>query len=363
MTTILSPLGCGQDDSASINAAIKTAQASGGTIYLSPGLFTIASSIWIEGSSVTIQGSGPSTILRRLHNAADYWDALFSSQNGVPNLRFADFTVDGSQTTTAPLLLNAWGVCTGVDVGRIAFNEATAPLARQVTNLSGMVVHDCRLNRSSALIGGGQTYNNVTWTGASTVTNECILTASNITLSHLEFIGTDRGIVCQGASNVTASWLRFIDISGGLNSGELILSENAGGTGLSNSNFSYVTAIGCDSAVITDAGTTSMTGNTFTHINQCGGRGILLGGASTGNNFSDVELRFGGVVWLYPTAQNNSFDGLAIISPVYSQGNERYYVPSTPFMAPLQAIIGAAGNKFTANVTVQGLPAGWVSGL
>jgi hypothetical protein len=170
---------------------------------------------------------------------------------------------------------------------------------------------------------------------------------------------TSRGMVLrQGPQDSYFSRLVFDGIEYSNNGDEVILVEDLGGPGLLNCMFFHVRVRNCDGAAI-EFWATPAINNLFCGVQVNGGQGIWMHPdktRQTGNVFENVELR-GCVGVNLETATDNTFKGLAIISPRPTWSNQEYFNPE--FYPPISsAIRGSAGNVFNPLV-VRDLPPGW----
>jgi len=348
----LSPLGIGQDDSPQIQAAVQP----NSTIELAPGRFELHSTLYIDLPGVTITGDYDATALVRIHNPNDYQDRVFSTHDGLSATAFKlfQFSVRADPSCPQPPLLYHTNSVGG------SFDFGSVTLVGMAGIMAGPpgVVHSCEFHNSGTRATTGQAYQNCIWHGAPAGTqNEMLVQGSGITLVSLEFNGTMRGIKFSNASGVNAYGLRFYDIAGGINAGELLLVE---GGFFSDSTIQNVDISGCDGAAIEDW-LASMTGVNFSNF-EINGSYLLLAGNDSRNTFTNFGMRNCYGIALGPNAQaGNSFNGFGIDGMAFGAENQNAAFAAVNFQ-PRDFVQNPGTNEF-ANFGAANLPPGMKLGV
>lgn len=138
----------GTSDQTEINAAIAALPSGGGEVLVLDGTYNISSSIKISKDNVTIRGSGPATVLKRMFNSA--------SSNGVigcsaASCRICDLTIDGNKS--AYTSGNNRGAYASMSAANIKIDHITVKNAYTGIVLIGMTggsISDCIVQTTSA---------------------------------------------------------------------------------------------------------------------------------------------------------------------------------------------------------------------
>lgn len=365
-TKRLSPSG--GDDSAQIQAAWEA----GHDILLSPGTYVIAHSIR-QPAGASIAGTDEySVVVIRRHNANDYRDDIFEGEGGyggtVSDITF-DFTSDPSAQLDHDNVLR-----TNPNYMRLRMIDGTLPLI----NATGSLFQDCEFIRCCGMeIQGHTMFLRCSWEGAAMwsadgsgqLGNELIFGGDQDVMIDCKWEDTCRGIVFRnGPTNSYFNSLNFHHLVTGGNANEVLLAEESPtDLGLRNNLFTYIQIYsGRGAAIQLNAPATN---NIFRCFDIQDGFGINLVGEvggqrvpQTGNLFETMELRYVRGIFLGQGVVGNTFREIAIIDPRPSWSNEWWFSLSR-FPLTDQVIRGAAGNRFTQDFRVFGMPDGWTTGL
>jgi hypothetical protein len=340
----------GNVDSANVQAALSA----GNDVKLSPGVFTIDSTITIPAGAAVRGAHRDVTILKRAPKESDYGYRVFTSTGGHVSL--SDFTLDGAFAPSAILLHNNLAENPGIVIQRLRLFRASL---LQLT-ATEVFVEDVEFKRSGGFIGGDHhLWKDISFEGRCAFTNECVAGGDQFAMINASWRDTARGIVLRnGPQNAFLSRLVFDGIQYSNNGDEVILVE---GSGLLNCMFFHVRVRNCDGAAVQFWDSPAIN-NLFYGVQVNGGQGIWLHpdnkAQQTGNVFENVELR--GCVGIdLRGATDNTFKGLAIISPRPSWCNQENFNPA--YYPPISsAIRGSAGNVFNP-VVIRDLPEGWTA--
>ncbi len=332
----------------------------------------IAHSIRRPGGTSIAGTDEYSVVVVRRHNAGDYRDSIFEGEGGyggtVSDLTF-DFTAD-----PGPFLEHDNLLRTNTNYLRLRLIDANLPLERSV----GTLYQDCNFVATGGAENDGHTmFRDCRWEkptfwaagGYGNLVNELILGGDQNVLINCVWEDTCRGIVLRGGPvNSYFNSLSFRHQVTGSNANEVLLAEDtAASVGLRNNLFTYIQIYGGrGSAIQFDAPATD---NIFRCVDIRDGLGINLFGTAggqrvpqTGNLFEQMELRDARGIYLGAGVVGNTFRKIAIIDPRPTWGNEWYFALSR-FPLTDQVVRGAAGNRFTQDFRVFGMPDGWTTGL
>ena len=138
----------GTSDQTEINAAIAALPSGGGEVLVLDGTYNISSSIKINKDNVTIRGSGPATVLKRMFNSA--------SANGVINCSAANCTIhhlaiDGNKGSYTNE--NNRGVYATTSAANFTIEDLVVQNSRDGIYIGGMTggrITGCRIKDSGA---------------------------------------------------------------------------------------------------------------------------------------------------------------------------------------------------------------------
>ncbi len=354
-TALLSP-SAGDD-----SVQIQTAWNLGSDVVLSPGCYTIVHSLFRPAGASLRGVSRNLVVLTRPFDPNDRSNTFFEGRGGYGGT-ISDLTID----------------CT-TDPGAIFYHDNAMETNPNFQRLKLISMEIARLNSTGALFEdvetihcGGQMFaghtmlHNMSWKGVSAGNmNELILGGDQNALINCNWDLTSRGIILRsGPTNSYFNSLDFERVIQGTNANEVILAEAARtSVGVQNNLFAYVQIHGGRGSPL-QLGSTPASNNLFRCFDVDGGEAIWMGSSDVpqaGNVFDSWEMRNVVGVWL-GQAKGNTFNNFAIINPRPSHCNEWDWRATT--FTPVQSVVrGAAGNRFTRNFCIVGMPDGWNTGL
>ncbi|HEX4056232.1 MAG TPA: hypothetical protein VHX86_18380 [Tepidisphaeraceae bacterium] len=354
-TTVLSPSG--SDDSGQIQAAWN----SGSDVVLSPGCYTIGHSVF-RPPGASLRGVNRNlVVLTRTRNAKDGADIILFVGRGGYGGTISDLTVD---CTTCPGAIFYLDKSLETNPNFLRLKLISVEIAR--LNSIGALFEDTETIHCGGRLAAGHTMlHGMSWHGVPARSmNELILGGDQNAVINCNWDLTCRGIVMrQGPTNSYFNSLDFDRVIQGTNANEVISAEDSKGIGVQNCLFTYVQIHGGRGAAL-ELWYTPGGNNVFRCFDVDGGEGIWLESAGvqqSGNVFESWEMRNVCGIWL-DQATGNTFNDFAIVNPRPSHCNEWDWRATT--FTPAQAVVrGAAGNRFTKNFSIVGMPDGWNTGL
>jgi hypothetical protein len=363
-----------QDASATIQAAVNTALASGNTmlqVNLAAGVYQINNTITLPAHVSVVGAHRDATILVRMHNPANASDVVFDSgSNDNSYATFSDFTLDSSHDPLASgcvLYRNSnASPAQNLSFLRLRLRRATGPQGPTV----GMLCKDVKMVESgmSAATGHAALYN-VEWDGLPVAgNNEITLGGDQNLVISCTWDQTCRGIVLRNSpTNSYFNSLVFFRIGLTNNASQIILADDAStATGMQNDLFTYIQCQGCVGPFAQISSPAS--NNVFRQFDKDCGAGIWLTGSATqtNNTFTDFELRHTAGGFLLNSAGSGAtyttIENGAIVAPLPSHCNSWGYDPSRLLGQALFNDIGGPHKNWVRKLVVVSLPSGWTIG-
>ncbi len=345
------------DDTAAIQSDINSLPAAGGLIYFPPGTYQLTSPVVINRGSITIQGSGASTVFKALTDYGNVFDARPDVDPIAPlafiDLQFLNFSIQSAISRTSGSAIHTkWthaATFRDVKIGTLQASDSQPVYfwdGITLENESASVLDNCQMNArhygvffSGHKLGGAADLGTNSWNGL--LTGNCEIWGDhsvNVPGSAGIFIAGGTGGIQIEQSSISRfeNGVRVTGVNRELFIGHAFAADDTGGHGilvdsgsLSILQMTGAWAAGCGRKIGGDgvhiasgnhALTTVITGGTF-YSNMGNGitigeGSVILSGASIYNNSVTGLLIVGGCTAAVVTGTSlTSLDNLTGIVP------------------------------------------------